>query len=85
MKVKELIEMLQSENQEAIVVMSSDGEGNSFSPVADFGDVDMYKADSTWSGEVGYSKLTPKMKKEGYSEEDLLTDGEPAVVIYPVN
>ena len=85
MKVKELIEMLQKENQEAIVVMSSDGEGNSYSPVADIGDVDRYKAHSTWSGEVGYSKLTPKMKEDAYSEEDLLTDGEPAVVIFPVN
>jgi len=85
MKVKELIKMLESENQEAIVIMSSDGEGNSFSPLADFGNTDTYKADSTYSGEMGFSKLTPELEKEGYGEEDILEDGVPAIVFYPIN
>lgn len=85
MKVKELIKMLENENQDAIVIMSSDGEGNSHSPFADFSNCDTYKADSTWSGEVGFSKLTPQLKKDGYGEGDILQDGEPALILCPVN
>lgn len=33
MKVKELIEFLKTQNQDAMVLLSSDEEGNSYSPV----------------------------------------------------
>jgi len=85
MKVKELIKLLKKEDQEKLVIMSSDGEGNSFSPLSDFGNTDCYLADSTWSGEVGFSKLTKKQKAEGYGDEDILVEGVPALVIYPTN
>ena len=85
MKVKELIELLKQEDPEKEVIMSKDGEGNNFSPFADFGNVDTYLADSTWSGEVGFSELTEELKKDGYEEEDILPDGVPALVLYPVN
>lgn len=85
MKVRELVEQLKGTNQEAIVIMSSDGEGNSFSPLADFGSVDTYKANTTYSGEVGYSRLTDELKSKGYSVEDVVEGGEPALVIYPTN
>ena len=85
MKVKEFIKQLQKQNQEAVVIMSSDGEGNSFSPFDAFGNVDVYKADSTYSGEVGFSKLTPMLKKKGYGEGDILEGGKSALVLYPIN
>lgn len=85
MKVKELIELLQQEDGEKEVIMSKDGEGNGFSPFADFGNVDGYQADSTWSGGVGFLELTEELKKEGYGEGDVLPDGVPALVLYPVN
>lgn len=85
MKVKELIALLQEEDGEKEVIMSSDGEGNSFSPFADFGNQNTYVADCTWSGEMGFSELTPELEKDGYSEEDIRTDGVPALVLYPVN
>jgi len=85
MKVKELIRLLKQEDQEKLVIMSSDGEGNSFSPLADFGDTDYYLAYSTWSGEIGYSKLTEKQKAEGYGDGDILAKGVLALVIYPTN
>ena len=85
MNVKELIKLLEEQNQEAIVIMSKDGEGNGYSPFADFGNTDTYKADSTWSGEVGFSKLTPELKKRGYTTEDVMEDGVPALVLYPTN
>lgn len=33
MKVKELIKFLQKQNQDAVILLSSDEEGNSYSPV----------------------------------------------------
>ncbi len=85
MKVKELIKKLKEEKQEAIVIMSKDGEGNSYSPLADFGDTDVYQENSTWDGEIGYSKLTPELIKAGYGEEDIIENGKPALVIFPTN
>lgn len=84
MTVKELIEQLKQCDPKAIVVMSSDGEGNSFSPLADVDDSHVYQADSTWSGEIGFKELTEELKEDGYTEEDLL-DGEPCVVVWPTN
>jgi hypothetical protein len=84
MKVKELIKQLQECNQNAIVVMSSDGEGNNYSPLADIDTECNYKADTTYSGEVGLRELTPEYIEAGYGEDDIL-DGKPAVVLYPTN
>lgn len=85
MKVKELIVMLQQENQDALVVMSKDSEGNNFSPFYSFGNENTYRAESTWSGETGFDKMTPELREQGYGNDDAITDGEPAVVLYPVN
>ena len=50
MKVKELIELLQKLDQEALVIMSKDAEGNSFSPLDEV-ETCLYQPDSTWSGD----------------------------------
>ena len=81
MKVKELIKLLKKEDQNREVVMSKDSEGNSYSPLSDWYTAS-YKADSTWSGEVGLEELTPELEERGYSEEDVL-DGVPALVLRP--
>ncbi len=52
MKIKELIKILkEKENQDMEVIMSKDGEGNAFSPLAELGD-GLYSPDSTYSGQV---------------------------------
>ncbi len=83
MKVSELIELLKEEDQNRIVIMQADGEGNGYSPLADFY-TGSYLADSTWSGEVGLEELTSELEEEGYSEEDVL-EGEKALILCPVN
>jgi len=84
MTVKELIEALKKiDNQDRIVVMSKDGEGNSYSPLADFGEV-AYIAESTWDGTVGPEELTDEMRKDGWEEDDII-EGDPAIVFYPTN
>ena len=84
MKVKNLIEQLQHEDPEALVVMAKDSEGNGYSPLSDYW-VGAYRPESTYSGEVGYSELTSELKEAGYGEDDIITDGEKAVILCPTN
>lgn len=84
MKVKELIESLQACDQDAIVVMAKDAEGNGYSPLSGFWR-GMYLAETTWSGDVGAESLTDEDRAAGYTDEDVMTDGERAVILTPVN
>lgn len=54
MNVKQLIEILKKLNPDMPVVMSKDGEGNYFSPLADTSK-EFYVAHSSWEGELGDS------------------------------
>lgn len=71
MTVAQLIADLQNFPPTHIVVMSKDGEGNSFSPFAE-ANIGMYEADSTWSGDL-------------VCEEDADDYKENAVVLWPTN
>lgn len=62
--VKDLIEELKQCDPDAVVVQSSDGEGNSYSPFSDFW-VGSYLAETTWSGEVGFLELTDELREQG--------------------
>ena len=84
MKVKELINLLREEDPEAIVIMAKDSEGNSYSPLSDFW-CGVYQAETSWSGEVGYSELTEDLENAGYTEEDLIEGGASAVILCPIN
>ena len=72
MTVKQLIEALKKENQDALVVMSKDSEGNSFSPLHQAQDT-TYKATRAWDGQIDDSKPS---KKNGTVA---------AVVLWPTN
>lgn len=84
--VKKLIKQLQAiEDQDRVVVMSKDGEGNGYSPLADFYEA-AYLADSTWSGEVGIEALTEELEEDGFSEEDVMPpNAKPCIVLSPTN
>lgn len=84
MNVGKLIELLKKEDKDRLVVMSSDGEGNNYSPFSDLS-TGAYEADSTWSGEVGLQKLTDVHKAEGYTAEDVMIEGVPALILWPAN
>lgn len=87
MKVKELRKLLENVDGERIVILQQDAEGNGYSPLEMIDDEVNYRADSTWSGEIGYQKLTAELRKQGYSDGDVVSgDGaESAVVFIPVN
>lgn len=81
MKVSTLIDRLQALNPDALVVMSSDEEGNSYSPLATTYEVN-YVAESTWSGWLVGNKEDYDEDNEDEYEEDLEAS-VPAVVLYP--
>lgn len=84
MKVKALIAILKKMDPDRVVVLQKDAEGNGYSPLEGVDDNALYSADSTWSGEVGYERLSKKMRAQGYGDEDI-GHGEKAVVLFPVN
>jgi hypothetical protein len=84
MTVKELIELLKVvQDQDRIVVMQKDAEGNGYSPLYCLS-LGAYDAETTWYGEVGLEVLTAEDEARGYSHEDVV-DGEPCIVLEPVN
>jgi len=87
MAVKDLIHELKDYPQDALVVMSTDAEGNGYSPLAALND-EVYVPDSTWSGTTYVARtLTPELQEQGYTEEDCYgeDDGQDAVVLWPTN
>ena len=84
MKVKELIILLQAEDQERLVVCQKDPEGNSYSPFSAVWS-GAYAAQAPWYGEAGLDKLTEDDKRKGYTEEDVLKNGVLALFLVPTN
>ena len=71
MTVKELIaELGEIADQNRIVIMQKDGEGNGYSPLSCV-ETDAYWAETTWSGDVGLEPETP--------------GGVPALILVPTN
>lgn len=81
MKVKELIDILNKQDPEAIVIQSKDEEGNGFSPTYEIRDA-LYVEYSAFSGEVYPSAKDPYYKD---NNEELPDDADPCVVLWPTN
>lgn len=74
MNIKELKEILDNYDDKTNIIMSKDGEGNAFSPLAGYGD-GLYVADSTWSGDI-YNKD---------ERDEAGDDAEAVIVLWPTN
>jgi len=77
MTVKELIAQLRKEDQDRLVVMAMDSEGNGYSK--------LYEIFPCAYGEdcIGLEELTDEDIEAGYGSEDVLEDGEPALPLRP--
>lgn len=73
MKVKNLIKLLKDIDQEAIIILSRDPEGNAFRPISCIESGLKYDR-----GEIGLAKL-----ENGYTIDDVVEGGYPAVVLWP--
>lgn len=82
MIVSELIEQLSRVDGNRLVVLAMDGEGNGYSPMDSFF-VGAYAAETPCSGDVGFESIEDL--EDGYTEEDVIEDGVPAVIFTPSN
>ena len=82
MTIRQLKELIEDLNDDVVVIMSKDGEGNAFSPLFDIDNSCIYVAESTWSGEI-----YPKVVNGDSSDEDCYdgSDGHDCVVLWPTN
>lgn len=82
MTVKELIIELQKiKNQDRLVVLQKDPEGNGYHKLMGIDDNAVYDKEYR---EVQLERLTKDLKDEGFSEEDLGSDDmEKALVLFP--
>lgn len=74
MNVRELKALLDTLDENALVVLSSDSEGNSYSPAASH-DLCEYQAETTWRGYVSHPD----------DEEPMPDTAVPALVLWPTN
>jgi hypothetical protein len=86
MKVKDLIKQLSVLDDDLDVIMSSDSEGNMYSPLIDVVPGIFYVPISNSYGELYYhSELDDNLIKEGYTEDDVApSDAIQSVVLYPI-
>lgn len=84
MKVYELIEELKKRNSESIVLISGDEEGNDFGEVVDISNQMMTR--EFGEIEIHEEELTPGLKAQGFTEEDIRTEKDGAkkcIVLWP--
>jgi hypothetical protein len=75
MKIKKLIKILEKYDPELTVVLSSDGEGNGFSPLSDE-TKEKYLPENKWSGEL--------IHPDDYDSE-VHKDSIDVLVLWPTN
>ena len=80
--VKKLIKLLSKADPHRQVILASDSEGNSYSPLATISE-GAYKPSSKWAGEVGLDVLDQEAIELGHTEDDVLVGGKPALILYP--
>ncbi len=83
MKVKDLINELQSLSPEAEIIMSQDSEGNRFSPWSGNFSIGFYKPESTWSGEFITNEDLADQDHD--TRNDYYENSVDAIVIWPIN
>lgn len=88
MKVKELIEKLKLEDENAEVILSADEEGNYYSPLEGtlgFGK-GYYIPNNTWSGQfLNQEYIDDKNELEGEIYENNKEIAQKCIVLFPIN
>jgi hypothetical protein len=84
MLVKQAIELLQSCDPDAVVIMAKDPEGNGYSPLSGVYGGELYFPETTWSGQC-VSASDPEEIEEAREFYNITGDGEPAVCLVSIN
>jgi hypothetical protein len=85
MKVKELIQQLQTMNPEAELIVQKDSEGNGYSPLEGVDENCVYIAETTWYGDVYSTNWTPDEADMDPVDWQEILEKPRCVVLYPVN
>ncbi len=81
MKVKDLIKALSKQDPNRVVILSSDPEGNSYDALHSLSTCAYTKEDGEI--QIGLEELSPQDLKLGYTEDDVLYRGKPALILSP--
>jgi len=82
MKVKDLIERLSLIDPDREVIMQRDPHACCCSPLVDLWE-GAYRPATEWAGEAGFETLTEGDREKGFTEEDVILDGQKAVFLQP--
>ena len=74
------MDLLKQYDPDMLVVLSKDAEGNGFSELDDYSTIYNY---NTEEHEIGIRTLTEDLSLSGYTEEDVMEDGEPCIILWP--
>ena len=85
MKVKELIEVLQTLDPEMECIVQKDSEGNGYSPLAGADSHGIYIAETTWYGDVYDSNWSAEDADMDEEEWEEILKMPRCVVLFPVN
>lgn len=85
MKVKQLIRLLSSCDQNAEVILQKDAEGNGYSPLSGADHEAVYVPENTWSGNVFSTGWTADDACMEEAEWKRLMKRKRCVVLHPVN
>ena len=84
MTVGELKKQLEEMNDDDIIVMSKNAEGNNFSPLVEIG-FDLYLADSAWSGEIRPREFDKEYFIDREEYEEVKKEAVKCVTLWPTN
>jgi len=84
MTVKQLIEKLQQEAPDRLVVCQRDAWGNGYSALEKYW-TGAFRSLTIGMARAGLEKLTAADRKDGFTEEDVVRDGVPALFLVPVD
>lgn len=87
MTAKELMDILATVRPDTLIILSKDGEGNGYSPLADMSRQEgtVYVAESTWSGEIHVPPGEDADPEDIETYEDAVAQGVHAICLWPVN
>lgn len=83
-KVAELIKVLKEYDDDTLIVMSSDAEGNSYSPLSSFCE-GYYAPENTWSGTFFTDEDIEDDEEEEIFDEEMKEKAIKCLVIWPIN
>ena len=79
-RVRDLKKIIKNMDDDALIVISIDPEGNAYRPIVDHSPQYSYDENSQ---EIGLTSIDESMKLAGYTEDEVMEGGEPCLLLWP--